>query len=69
MAAYHKRYKGLATLAVKTRKATRYLLFDDEYHLIGWKSNETGEQKIVRRNVKLSAFFLYGYSCNFSGNI
>ena len=46
---YHKRHKGLATVAVRTRKTNRYLLFDEDYQLIGWKSEDTGEQIIVKK--------------------
>ena len=46
---YHRRYKGLATVAVRTRKTKRYLLFNDDYQLIGWKSEDTGEQIIVKK--------------------
>ncbi len=30
-------------LAVKARKSSRYLLFDDSYRLTGWKNTQTGE--------------------------
>jgi len=35
----------LATLAVTNRSTSRYLLFDDNNNLCGWKNEITGEQK------------------------
>jgi mannose-1-phosphate guanylyltransferase len=52
MAQYHKRYGGLATLAVRTRRTKRYLLFDEDYHLIGWKSESAGKQILVKEEAK-----------------
>jgi NDP-sugar pyrophosphorylase family protein len=52
MADYHKRYGGVATLAVRTRKTKRFLLFDEEYHLIGWKSEAAGKQILVKEEAK-----------------
>ncbi|MCQ2150718.1 MAG: nucleotidyltransferase family protein [Bacteroidales bacterium] len=35
----------LATLLVSKRETTRYLLFDDDMHLVGWTNAVTGEVK------------------------
>lgn len=35
----------LATLAVRQRKSSRYLLFDDEMKLQGWQNVKTGEKR------------------------
>jgi NDP-sugar pyrophosphorylase family protein len=51
MAGYHKRYRGLVTLAVRNRKTKRFLLFNEDYHLIGWKSEESDKQVIVKKNI------------------
>jgi NDP-sugar pyrophosphorylase family protein len=48
MLIYHQHQKSLATLAVRKRETSRYFLFDQEYHLVGWQSQDTGEKKIVR---------------------
>ncbi|MEP6926195.1 MAG: sugar phosphate nucleotidyltransferase [Ginsengibacter sp.] len=44
----HKKRQPLATLAVTTRKTSRYFLFDEMPDLCGWKNEKTGEQKISR---------------------
>ncbi len=50
MYAYHLEKKGVATLAVTTRPSSRNFLLDSDHRLIGWKNNNTGEQKISREN-------------------
>lgn len=40
----HKREKALATLAVRSRSSSRYLLFNHNNQLKGWKNIKTGEQ-------------------------
>ncbi|MFA9391871.1 MAG: nucleotidyltransferase family protein [Prolixibacteraceae bacterium] len=45
---YHKQNQPLATLVVRDRVTSRYLLFDEELQLSGWKNYETGEEKISR---------------------
>lgn len=42
MVAFHHRNKALATLAVRNRTTCRYLLFDDDNYLRGWKNVKTG---------------------------
>ncbi len=44
----HVRNQALATLAVTKRHSTRYLLFDQENTLYGWKNTQTEEVKIAR---------------------
>ena len=41
-----------ATLLVSERQTKRYLLFDDEYRLVGWTNKETGEVKSPHNWVK-----------------
>jgi len=41
----HLQSNVLATLAVTNRSTSRYLLFDDNNNLCGWKNEITGEQK------------------------
>lgn len=43
---YHKRKRALATIVVRKRETQRYLLFDEDSRLIGWKNTATGEEKI-----------------------
>jgi len=43
---YHCAQNVLATLAVRNRKSSRVLLFDEEDLLRGWRNNATGELKI-----------------------
>ncbi len=44
----HIRKQAFATLAVSKRDASRYLLFDHNDSLCGWKNIQTGEIKITR---------------------
>ncbi len=44
----HVHVQSLATLAVQNRQSSRYLLFDQEKILCGWKNTATGEIKITR---------------------
>ena len=39
----------LATLAVTDRESSRYLLFNRQNELCGWKNTKTGETKIIRQ--------------------
>ena len=45
MIAFHKKEKPLATLATTNRSTSRYLLFNEENKLCGWKNIKTGELK------------------------
>ena len=45
---FHIRQKALATLVVRKRETSRYLLFDRNYQLTGWKNVKTNEIKICR---------------------
>lgn len=42
---HHLESDAESTLLVSERKTSRYLLFDDEYHLHGWVNKSTGEVK------------------------
>ena len=46
MVEYHIKNKSLATLAVRARESSRYLLFNDDNLLIGWKSHT--HQKMIK---------------------
>lgn len=45
----HVRNNAIATLAVRERNSSRYLLFDDENILFGWENIKTQEVKIPRK--------------------
>ena len=45
---YHMQEKALATLVVRKRETARYLLFDKQLQLAGWKDLRSGEIKISR---------------------
>ncbi len=45
---YHLKKQGLATLAVRKRESSRYLLFNDRSILSGWRNIKTGDQKLCR---------------------
>ena len=47
MISYHKERSSLATLAVRDRRTTRYLIFNETFHLLGWTNQKTGEIKMV----------------------
>ena len=47
---HHKACYSLATLAVRNRKSSRVLLFDNEDLLRGWRNNSTGELKLPLEN-------------------
>ncbi len=48
LSVFHLEKGGLATLAVRERPTDRYLLFDQNMMLSGWKNQKTGEVKISR---------------------
>jgi NDP-sugar pyrophosphorylase family protein len=50
MVSQHQKNNPLATLAVTSRKTSRYFLFDKKNHLCGWENVKTGEKKISRKS-------------------
>ncbi|NBC07890.1 MAG: nucleotidyltransferase family protein, partial [Bacteroidetes bacterium] len=46
--AAHLRKKALATLAVRQRETSRYLLFDERLQLCGWQNARSGEARLSR---------------------
>jgi NDP-sugar pyrophosphorylase family protein len=44
----HRQQEPLATLAVTSRKTSRYFLFDELDNLCGWKNENTSEQKMSK---------------------
>jgi NDP-sugar pyrophosphorylase family protein len=45
---YHLEHKALATLAMRQRETSRYLLFDEQLQLCGWRSSADQRSEIVR---------------------
>jgi NDP-sugar pyrophosphorylase family protein len=45
---YHLKEKALATLVVRSRETSRYLMFDQNMQLSGWKNFSNGETRISR---------------------
>ena len=45
LVAFHEEKKALISFAVTNRKTSRYLLFDEESRLCGWRNVKTGEEK------------------------
>lgn len=56
----HNRNSSLATLLIQDRKASRYLLFDDNMQLCGWHNPSTGDE--VRVEGRDAAGKAYGFS-------
>jgi NDP-sugar pyrophosphorylase family protein len=55
----HTQSDALATLAVRKRETSRYLLFDPEHRLCGWTNRETGEKILSSEpsgNLEMLAF-------------
>jgi len=48
----HKKNNALATLAVRQRTSSRYLLFDDEHILFGWENAKTEKFIIPRTSAR-----------------
>ena len=48
----HIQSSALATLAVRKRESSRFLLFDERSNLCGWKNIKTGELKNSKGNVE-----------------
>ena len=44
----HQRSGAVATLAVRQRNSSRYLLFDEQGRLSGWRHQGAGEERLVR---------------------
>ena len=58
--AFHDKQQALVSFGVTDRKSSRYLLFDENNRLCGWRNTNTGAEKIVRGNDVLRQ---KAYSC------
>jgi NDP-sugar pyrophosphorylase family protein len=45
--AFHEKHKPLISFAVTNRKTSRYLLFDENNRLCGWRNTKTREERIT----------------------
>ncbi len=52
---YHEQQQALATLAIRKRETSRYLLFDPDQRLVGWTNVKTGAIKLPTGAVEASA--------------
>jgi len=50
MLSFHNQKKALATLFIQERTTSRYLIFDEEKRLAGWKNTKTNEVILSREN-------------------
>jgi NDP-sugar pyrophosphorylase family protein len=57
---FHEKENALATLAIRQRETSRYLLFDKNMQLSGWKNKKTGES-IITQNSE-NELFEYAFS-------
>lgn len=48
MLKFHQQHQALATLAIRRRETSRYLLFDEKNRMVGWKNIKTNETKQIR---------------------
>lgn len=58
--AFHAQHQPLISFAVTNRKTSRYLLFDDNNRLCGWRNTKTGEEKIA---ISKEKYIEKAYSC------
>ncbi len=58
--ASHRQRNADATLAVMQRTSSRYLLFDDDLRLSGWRNEKTGAEKLPRPVADLQALAFSG---------
>lgn len=57
---FHQTNNAAATLAVRQRETSRYLLFDEEKQLVGWTNKKTGEIKESRPIATSAAYAFSG---------
>lgn len=56
----HQKTSALATLAVRSRKTSRYFLFDSNQRLCGWESVKDNQKKITVANEPLKRYSFMG---------
>ena len=60
LSVYHTSSGGLATMAVRDRMTDRYMVFDQEMILSGWRNIKTGEEILARNNAHLNNYAFSG---------
>ncbi len=60
MAQFHTEHQALATLAVQSREASRYLLFDEQLRLCGRRAGRDQEAEFVRPSQQVQALAFSG---------
>jgi NDP-sugar pyrophosphorylase family protein len=60
LVAFHEKNKALITFGITERKTSRYLLFDENSRLCGWRNTISKEEKISIQRENLHEM---GYSC------
>ncbi len=60
MVQFHTENRALATLAVQDRETTRYLLFDEQLQLCGWRSGRDQKTEFVRSSQQVQALAFSG---------
>lgn len=45
---FHRENDAIATLAVRRRESSRFLLFDERMQLCGWENRVTGDRRMIR---------------------
>ena len=58
----HQKEGAVITLGITNRTTSRYLLFDDQNRLCGWRNTATGEERIA---IKQDHYFQKAYSGHF----
>ena len=64
--AFHEKSKALISFGVTNRKTSRYLLFDENSRLYGWRNTKTGEERTPGKRIgEMVSFPLIekAYSC------
>lgn len=56
----HQAQNALATLAIRKRASSRYLLFDAQKRLSGWQNTKTGEKRVERPQPNLQPYAFSG---------
>lgn len=57
---FHQNCRGIATLSVRSRETDRYLVFNPEMLLSGWRNVSTGEELLSRNDINLKNFAFSG---------
>jgi NDP-sugar pyrophosphorylase family protein len=58
---FHKKNNSVVSIAIRSRKTSRYFLFDISNRLAGWKNENTGEKKVIKQTSdQLSPFSFMG---------